>query len=168
MSLTLPTLIIFCAILAIIYMFHNAEKRRMQERYRERAMEKILPTRMQAYERMTIYLERINPEALVVREQMKVQTAGELYAIITNSVKQELEHNVAQQIYISANSWARILRARDEVLKLLRDIAKELPPKAPAVELGRRVIEQAHDTSFYVRRALEGLRSDINGEFIDK
>ncbi len=169
MNLILSLLIFAAAIIVVIALFFRAERRRHEASYREKAMQTILPNRLQAYERLTLYIERISPEAMVNREQMKVKTAGELYAVMMNTIKQEFEHNIAMQIYISSASWNRILRAREELIKMLKEIAKTTNPKASSLEFGRQVIESApNQTKFYFHRALEGLRADINGEFISK
>lgn len=167
MDLALPLLIFAAAMAAVVWLFISADKTRRKAEYREKTLSTLLPTRMQAYERMALYLERIWPEQMVAREQMKVQTSGELYAVMMNTVQQEFNHNVAMQIYISHASWARITRAREEVIKMLREIAKETDPKASSLEMGRKVLETApNNTAFYLRRAIDGLRDDMNGEFI--
>lgn len=169
MNIAIPMLIMAAAIVAVIFLFFWAERTRAKAHYREKSMTTILPNRLQAYERMALYLERITPEVMTVREQMKVKTASELYTIMMNTLRQEFDHNVAMQIYISQASWSRIVRAKDEVTKMLREIAKETNPQASSLEFGRQVIETApNQTAFYIKRALDGLREDVGGEFISK
>lgn len=154
------------SIVAVVGFFLLAERNRRQEEYREKAMGAILPNRLQAYERLTLYLERIRPENMILREQMRVQTSMELHTLLVNNIRQEFEHNIAMQVYISSASWSRILRARDEIQKTLANVAKETNPKASSLEFGRKAIERAkNECAFYIDRALEGLRRDINGFF---
>ncbi len=164
--IALSILISLSAVVAVVGLFVRHERDRRVAYLREKTLTTTLPNRLQAYERLTLYLERIRPDKIVEREQMRVSTANDLYALITNAVKQEFEHNVAMQIYISSASWSRILRAKDEVLKMMRDIAKETDPKSSSLEMARRVLEDApNKCNFYIRRALDGLRSDVNAEF---
>ncbi len=156
------------AIALVVWLFFRAERKRALSAYRERSMQAVLPNRLQAYERLTLYLERIAPEAMVNREQMKVKTSSELYTVMMNTIRQEFEHNIAMQIYISEGSWNRIVRARDEIIKMLKEIAKETNPKASSIEFGRQVIESApNQTAFYLKRALEGLRKEVSDNFVD-
>lgn len=166
-QLLLTLLICMTTVATIIYLFHRADERRRQQELQNRFLSDIMPSRMQAYERMALYLERISPVNSVPREQMNVNTALELHTLLISSIRQEFEHNVAMQVYMTSASWRRILQAKDEVCKLLTEVAKTTDPKASSIELGRKILEEAGDkTTFYIRRAQEGLRSDLAGEFV--
>ncbi|MBP5365409.1 MAG: hypothetical protein J6Y82_05755 [Bacteroidales bacterium] len=168
MEITIAIIIGFLSIVAVVLIFMRGERRRQQEHYRDKTLQTILPNRLQAYERLTLYVERIRPESMIPREQMSVNTTFELHSMLINNIKLELEHNIAMQVYISSASWQRILRARDEVQNLLTKVAKETNPKASSLEYGRKVLERSKDEcSFYIDRAIEGLRRDIDGLFIN-
>lgn len=168
-AIILLGLFAFASIVATVALFIRAEQQRAFSQYREKTLETLLPSRMQAYERITLYLERINPMNMVVREQLNVNTSQELHTLMTTAIRQEFDHNIAMQIYISEASWSRLLRARDEVTKTINKCAKETNPKASSLELGRKILESApNECTFYVNRALSGLRSDINGLFTNK
>src|SRR5262245_51508551 len=59
-----------------------------------------LPLRLQAYERLALFLERISPGYLVLRVHKSHMTAGMLHEQLTATVREEFEHNVTQQIYV--------------------------------------------------------------------
>lgn len=166
-QLLLTLLICLTTVVTIIYLFHRADERRRAQELQNRFLSDVMPSRIQAYERLALYLERISPANSVPREQLSVKTALELHTLLMGSIRQEFEHNVAMQIYVSPTAWERVLQAKNEVCKLLTEIAKTTDPKASSIELGRKILEEAGDkTSFYVNRALEGLRSDLAGEFV--
>ena len=153
----------------IVNMFLRRDKQREKAAYREKDLGEVLPNRLQAYERIALYLDRITIENMAIREQITVSTAKELHNAMVNSVRMEFEHNVAMQIYISEASWQRVLRAKQEVMKDLSETAKTTHPNATPLEYSAEVIEYARNNSkFYVERALSGLRKDIEGEFINK
>lgn len=79
-----------------------------------------LPLRLQAYERLVLFLERINPAKLLVRvtPQGSDKNAYEDYLIA--QIEQEYEHNLTQQIYISAESWDIITTAKNATIQLIR------------------------------------------------
>lgn len=162
----LATLLSPAGIIAAIVLFQRAERRRATDKFRSRNMAAILPNRLQAYERLALYMERITPETMLIREQMKVNTAYDLHTLLITAIRQEFEHNIAMQIYISSDTWGKILRAREEVMKCLNNAAKETNPQASSLELARKVLERApNECNFYVKRALEGIRQDIAGVF---
>lgn len=82
-----------------------------------------VPLRFQAYERMSLFLERINPAKLLLRLS-PVSDDKEQYAkLLTASIEQEFEHNLAQQIYITEECWNVIKTAKNATVKIIRDAA---------------------------------------------
>jgi hypothetical protein len=79
-----------------------------------------LPLRLQAYERLVLFLERIHPAKLLIRvtPQSSDKNAYEDYLVM--QIEQEFEHNLTQQIYISAESWDIITTAKNATIQLIR------------------------------------------------
>ncbi len=153
----------------VVWLFIRDAERKRREEYRNKALSEILPNQLQAYERFTLYLERISPEEMAIREQANVTTAKDLYLAMLNSVRQEFEHNVAMQIYITSASWKRIVKAREEVVKTLQESMKQTHPNASPLEFSAEFIELARNTcDFYVERAKEGIRKDIAGQLFEE
>jgi hypothetical protein len=82
----------------------NEERRRRFITVRESQV-KTLPTRMAAYERLVLFLERIKPASLVVRTKSGQMTKAAYEQTIIAAIEQEFEHNIAQQIYVSEECW---------------------------------------------------------------
>jgi hypothetical protein len=79
-----------------------------------------LPTRLQAYERMTLFLERITPSNLLIRVSPTSSNKEDYEALIIHSIEQEFEHNLSQQIYISEKCWNIINAAKSATIQLIR------------------------------------------------
>ena len=156
----LITIAIFAfSIVATIWMFLRADAQKRKEEKTRQHADKILTNKLMAYERMTLLIERINPESLIIREQAGADTALSMHTLLLRSIRQEFEHNVAMQIYIEPKTWALILRAKEEIVKLT-------DPKTPALVLGHSIIEDAPDKcGLYVRKALDAIRNDVNDLF---
>jgi hypothetical protein len=101
----------------------------------------LLPTRLQAYERMTLFLERITPNQLLLRLQDQAFSARELQQILLLNVRQEYEHNLSQQLYMSSQVWQQISSARESTVVLINSAAQELPADAPALDLAKKMFE---------------------------
>ncbi len=108
---------------------------------KESSQEKILPLRLQAYERMCLFLERISPDHLVMRHLDSAGQAVELQQLLLREIREEFNHNLAQQIYIGADTWLVIRNAVGEVQALINQSAAAVDPAAPAGELGKQIIE---------------------------
>jgi hypothetical protein len=79
-----------------------------------------LPIRLQAYERMALFLERITPSKLLIRVAPS-SSDKELYeSLLIQSIEQEFEHNLTQQIYLSDRCWNIITAAKNATIQLIR------------------------------------------------
>ncbi len=79
-----------------------------------------LPLRLQAFERMTLFMERINPSQLLVRITPFSDDKNEYANYVIAQVEQEFEHNLAQQIYISDECWSIITAAKYATIQIIR------------------------------------------------
>ncbi len=97
----------------------NEEGRRRYLIHKE-AQKNAMPLRLQAYERLVLFLERINPSKLLIRvtPHSSDKSAYEEYLIA--QIEQEYEHNLTQQIYISAEAWDVITTAKSATIQLIR------------------------------------------------
>ncbi|CAH8282109.1 hypothetical protein EV196_11078 [Mariniflexile fucanivorans] len=79
-----------------------------------------LPLRLQAYERMVLFLERITPSNILIRIPPISSNKEDYEALIIQSIEQEFEHNLTQQIYISEKCWNIINAAKNATIQLIR------------------------------------------------
>jgi len=79
-----------------------------------------MPTRLQAYERMTLFLERINPNKLLIRVIPKSSNKETYESLLIATIEQEYEHNLSQQIYMSDECWGIISAAKNATIQLIR------------------------------------------------
>ncbi|MFM2266824.1 MAG: hypothetical protein RL757_265 [Bacteroidota bacterium] len=94
----------------------------------------ILPIRLQAYERLLIFCERVNLPNLVARLRTEGATANDLRLAMLIAIQQEFEHNVTQQIYVSADLWNILKTARDHTAEIINYVSAKVPADAPSVE----------------------------------
>jgi hypothetical protein len=101
-----------------------------------------LPLKLQAYERVVLFIERINPANLLIRLNNPDYSAAELYMLIVAELRNEYQHNVTQQIYVSINTWGIVKRLKDETLAVVNNAIKDLPETATGLELSRTILNQ--------------------------
>lgn len=123
----------------------------------------ITPMKLQAYERLTILLERIAPENLVMTLSKPKQTAAELKQMINFQVSEEFNHNISQQIYISSQAWELIKLIREQVLHIVDVSYRNLPDTAKGTDLGKAIInELMNQKSHPTRSGIEFLKKEIS------
>lgn len=79
-----------------------------------------MPLRLQAYERMAIFLERITPSKLLIRVVPTSSNKEDYENLLIVSIEQEFEHNLSQQIYVSDDCWNIINAAKNATIQLIR------------------------------------------------
>ncbi|AEH02698.1 hypothetical protein [Lacinutrix sp. 5H-3-7-4] len=82
-----------------------------------------LPQRLQAYERLSLFLERINPNRLILRVHPVSSNKNDYEMLLINNIEQEFDHNLAQQIYVSDNCWSVINASKSATIQLIRKIS---------------------------------------------
>jgi hypothetical protein len=79
-----------------------------------------LPLRLQAYERMALFLERINPTKLLIRVTPISNDKNHYENYLIQNIEQEFEHNITQQIYVSEECWTLITTAKNTIIQNIR------------------------------------------------
>ncbi|MBP1839815.1 DUF7935 family protein [Formosa algae] len=79
-----------------------------------------MPLRLQAYERMALFLERITPSKLLIRVQPMSTDKGDYEMLLISNIEQEFDHNLSQQIYITDECWNIIIAAKNSTIQLVR------------------------------------------------
>ena len=102
----------------------NEEKRRRYLLRREN-QNTALPIRLQAYERMTLFLERISMGKILLRIKPSNLTKEDYERLLTSTIDQEFEHNLSQQIYMSAKCWNVIKTAKNATIGIIRKTAQK-------------------------------------------
>ena len=102
---------------------------------------KTIQIRLQAYERIVLFLERISPQQLVLRVDSGEMDMDRYHRILLQAIREEFEHNTAQQIYISAKAWDLVKSAKESVVQLINTSKDDLKDGAPAFELASKIVE---------------------------
>lgn len=141
-ALLFPLIIVF---LFVYYMlksfFDQFEKQRKQET-RMKFSEETLPIRLQAYERVTLFLERMKPELMIMRLAQPNMNTVDLQQAILENIRSEYEHNLSQQIYLSSEAWAHVIAARQSMIQLVSTSASNEKPDAPYMEYATSLLEE--------------------------
>jgi len=124
-----------------------------------------LPLRLQAYERLVLFIERVNPANLLIRLNGPY-TATELYSIIVEEIRNEYQHNITQQIYVSARAWSVVKRVKEDTMGIVNNAIKSLPEAATGLDLSKAVLgvlSQLEDNPYEIGAGL--LRKDLEELF---
>jgi hypothetical protein len=119
-----------------------------------------LPQRLQAYERMTLFMERINPSQLLVRITPISDDKNEYANYVIAQVEQEFEHNLAQQIYISDECWSIITTAKNATIQMIR-LASKSEKVADANQLREMILNDLLGKTAASSAALAFMKNEV-------
>jgi hypothetical protein len=100
----------------------------------------LLQLRLQAHERMIIFVDRINPANLLLRLHQQGIEIGALQLMAVNEIKMEFQHNITQQLYLEATTWNVIRKLKDDTIAMVNNAVKNLPADVSGVELSKKVL----------------------------
>jgi len=103
--------------------------------FQKKAIGETLPIKIQAYERLILFCDRVSPQAMIFRLNQGNMTVGGLRNSLLLAIQKEFEHNVAQQIYISDKLWEVIETAKAEAQQIVIKATEGLELNQPAEKL---------------------------------
>ncbi len=136
----------------------NEEGRRRYLLHKD-SQKNTLPIRLQAYERMALFLERISIPSLVVRVAPKSANKGDYESLLIKSIENEFEHNLSQQIYLSDECWNIIKAAKSATIQMIRKAAMSETDSAD--KLREDVLTETMDKSSPSATALSFVKKEI-------
>jgi hypothetical protein len=139
---TVPALIVFLTVLVMLRTWSRSEENRRKKEFNIHLTDEILPVRLQAYERSILLLERISPESMIMRVSRPDFSARQMQQELLSHITSEFEHNIAQQTYLSTEAWEKIKIAKNQVINLVNETAKEVKPDASGPTLGKLILER--------------------------
>ena len=120
------------------------------------------PLKLQAYERIALFLERTSIPALIQSYAQAGQSARGFAAAATHAIKEEYSYNVSQQIYVSSQMWTLVKAIKEQHLQLLQNITASLPAEATAADLGQKLIEFLQSMDVQPQdRGMEFMKNEI-------
>ncbi|HZB15288.1 MAG TPA: hypothetical protein VE467_19775 [Chryseolinea sp.] len=165
-KILVPASVVLYGVYLVVRMFILKEVDLKKLEIRGRSIETVLPNRLQAYERMALFLERISPQNLLVRLNASGMTSKEFHQLLLSEIRDEYNHNVAQQVYISENAWNLIKNAKEDLIVSINDASGEMKVDSTSLDLSRKIFEKSISKSVDpIAHALSELKKEIQQTF---
>ncbi len=137
---TIPAL----AAIGATYLIHYLQNEKLEietnTKMKLNLQDKVLPLRLQAYERCVLYLERIQPYSIFPRLNPQNRTLANFHEQLLKEINEEFEYNVVQQLYVSPIAWKMLVNTKNAYIKLIDDLAAKYTPHEPALELANAIL----------------------------
>ena len=139
-KLTVPGLIVFFTVRTMLKQYFAHQQTTELRKLQKGKQEHTLPLRLQAYERLSLFCERISLSGLILRTRQEGMNAAQLRIALLLAIQQEFEHNITQQVYVSDQLWQIIKIARDDAVQVITQACEVVDLKADARKLAEAII----------------------------
>lgn len=138
---TLPA----AAVLLTIYLFlkktSEKEIRHLQIELKRQRQKFFLPMRVDAYQRAVLLMERIHPNSLVMRLHNPGHPAKKFQSDLLQSIREEYDHNVSQQLFVSPQAWEMVRNSKEETIKIINIAGNQMSAVSMATDLAGKIFE---------------------------
>jgi hypothetical protein len=146
-KITVPALVVYFTV-------YNLMKTYLDKQYQLRVLEfkqnqsgTTVPSRLQAYERLSLFCERIAVPSLMLRLREEEQSNAALRMAMLITIQQEFEYNITQQVYVSEQLWQIIKIARDNTVLDINGLYEQVDPRGSSKELAEVLLSQSESQS---------------------
>lgn len=165
-KIVLPAALVLYAMYLVIRSFLQKDFDRQLIAIKQQNTETILPLRLQAYERMALFLERIAPNNMLIRLMEPSLSATAFQQKLLGEIRDEYHHNHSQQIYMSDEAWNVIQNAMNQLIGVIQTASEKMGPEDSAVDLSSAIFNQmAEQQNDFVRSALSFIKNEIRQSF---
>ena len=153
---SLPAVVVFLTVYYLFRQFLMGQLQMQSAEFQQKKAERNLPLRLQAYERLALFCERIRVQNLYMRLNSSTMSNEVMAQSMLIAVQKEFEHNLPQQIYVSDNLWKIITLAKDDVMAMINQAASGQGDLL--TELNRMIQSRESDP---VDQALTAIRQEL-------
>ena len=136
----IPAICVLLATWLVMYKFYKSETEKRLWELKRLSQKEISPLRMRAYERLALLLERTTPEHMLVDLNLAEMTPLQVQAHLMHTIRQEFDHNLSQQIYVSDEVWNLIENAKQQTIAFVNSIAQQMPAESNALDYAKTLI----------------------------
>jgi len=162
LKITTPALIVFLTSYFLLRnMIRNDQDKRRQELILQNSRT-VTPIKLQAYERIILFLERISLESMLLRVSTSDMSATQLHSALLSTIRSEFEHNLSQQIYMSSQAWEVARSARSNMIKIINTEAEKMPQNSSGMALSKQLLEKIMELDKEpTRAAIEFIKAEV-------
>ena len=129
-------------ILAYVFWLQRRQaKKGGLQTYKPEAQAGTMPFKLAAYERLILLADRIALPNLINRSNQPGLNVREMQQLLVQTVRQEFDHNITQQIYVSPEAWDAIRNLKEQNLLIINQVSSFLPETASGQDLNKALIE---------------------------
>jgi hypothetical protein len=160
----IPALIVFITALFVLKSMNERHINEIRLLRNEDIKTNFLPLKIQAYERLALFLERMAPEQLLTKmSKENIDNVSSLHQYMLDVLRQEYEYNMSQQIYVSRKAWLSVVSAKEEMIQIINQAYNEAHDTYSefAIKIFELYLQKDYPA---IKKSLDLLRNELNKE----
>lgn len=158
----IPALLVIGVTYLLIKNFLDRDYKLKLIETKQASQKDMLPLRLQSYERLVLFLERISPPSLLMRVNRPQMSSAQLHSELLTTIRTEFEHNLSQQIYMSNRAWENVKLAKEDVIKIINTAAEKTGPGNSALSLSAEIFEEMlRNEAMPAQKAIDFLKNEV-------
>ncbi|MDX2362635.1 MAG: hypothetical protein QNK23_17635 [Crocinitomicaceae bacterium] len=156
-------------LLTSVFFMRKMVEREIRSTHGELKVERqkfFLPQRVDAYQRAILLMERVHPNSLVMRLNNPGLPAAAMQIKLLEAIREEYEHNIAQQMFIAPTTWDMVQKAKDETMKIVNLAGQQMEPTSNGLDLSSKIFEIVGEVGVMPSEiAVRALKEDVQKLF---
>ncbi len=138
---TIIVILLLVLLLTVIWLLTEFSSLKKDISERKTTDPDTLKIRLQAYERLSLLSERISLQNLISRTHNAGLSSRQMQASLIDSIKQEYDYNISQQIYVSSEVWKAVNNLKEQNIYVVNQLAATLPSQATGMDLNKQIVD---------------------------
>lgn len=162
-KITLPSLVVFGTVYVLMKYFFEEQQKIRHFKNQEKRQKQALPVQLTAYERLSLFCERISIPSMILRVKTPEMQAKVLRLGLMMAIQKEYEHNITQQVYVSDNLWKIIQFAKDDAINVVNAVSEQVDPNASGDELAKALFKYLGEREMHpTDKALQAIKTEAS------
>lgn len=136
----IPSIVVAVVAYFLISKFLSAESKRHILDIKRESVKVTTPVRLQAFERLILLVERIDPVQVTKRIIKPGMTVGQIKMAVMNDIVNEYNHNITQQLYVSGETWEMVKKVKDDAMKLVTLSGTQINNDLDAIVFSKKIL----------------------------
>ena len=136
-----PAMLVAISVYIVLHKMLKNDEMRQNFVLKKASQQATVSIRLQAYERLILFLERISPDSLVLRTHQQHFSNQDFHILLLSIVREEFEHNLSQQLYIGNETWETVKVAKENVVMHINETAAKLNVENSSIEFAQLIVE---------------------------
>jgi len=152
-------IVVFVTIVTLVFFFLNRSQRTSLSY--DNSHKGQIEIRLRAYERLMLFLERLEPVSMINRLELHNQSVDLIISSLIKNIVIEYEYNMSQQIYVSEHLWQSIELIKNKLINSISNTAKSLSEQASSDDLVRQLLEDSKGHILVINQIKKVLKKEV-------